>query len=77
VRPKEYAILALLAAHPGRVFSRRELIERIWGVGYAGGQRTIDVHVRWLRAKIEDAPSRPAHLITVRGTGYRLDPPTE
>ena len=75
VRPKEYAILALLAANPGRVFSRPELIDRVWGNQYRGDQRTIDVHIRWLRSKIEADPARPSHLVTVRGAGYRLDPP--
>ena len=75
LRPKEFALLALLATDPGRVFSRDELVARIWGPTYAGGLRTVDVHVRWLRAKIEEDPARPVHVITVRGTGYRLDPP--
>ena len=75
LRPKEFALLAVLATHPGRVFSRSELLDRIWGSAYAGGPRTVDVHIRWLRAKIEEDPARPAHVITVRGTGYRLDPP--
>jgi DNA-binding response OmpR family regulator len=75
LRPKEFALLALLATNPGRVFSRSELVERLWGNAYAGGRRTVDVHIRWLRAKIEDDPARPVHVITVRGAGYRLDPP--
>ena len=75
LRPKEFALLALLATDPGRVFSRDELVARIWGSTYAGGPRTVDVHIRWLRAKIEEDPARPVHVITVRGTGYRLDPP--
>ena len=75
LRPKEYAILALLATNPGRVFSRAELIERLWGRAHHGDPRTIDVHLRWLRSKLEPDPARPAHLVTVRGAGYRLDPP--
>jgi DNA-binding response OmpR family regulator len=75
LRPKEFALLAMLASDPGRAFSRAELVDRIWGRTYAGGARTVDVHIRWLRAKIEHDPARPVHLITVRGTGYRLDPP--
>jgi len=75
LRPKEFALLTVLATHPGRVFSRAELVDRIWGAAYAGGPRTVDVHIRWLRAKIEEDPARPAHVITVRGAGYRLDPP--
>ena len=75
LRPKEFALLALLAAHPGRVFSRRELIDRVWGPGFEGDLRTVDVHVRWIRSKIEVDADHPASLVTVRGTGYRLDPP--
>jgi DNA-binding response OmpR family regulator len=75
LRPKEFGLLALLAAHPGRVYTRRELLERVWGGAHASGPRTVDVHVRWLRSKIEPDPERPCHLVTVRGAGYRLDPP--
>lgn len=75
LRPKEFALLALLATHPGRVFSRRELLDRVWGPGFEGDPRTVDVHVRWIRSKIEGDADHPANLVTVRGTGYRLDPP--
>lgn len=75
LRPKEYGLLALMASHPGRAYTRRELLERVWGHDRASGQRTVDVHVRWLRSKIESDPERPVHLVTVRGVGYRLDPP--
>ena len=75
LRPKEFGLLALLAAHPGRAYTRRELLERVWGAGTGSGARTVDVHVRWLRSKIEVEPERPIHLVTVRGVGYRLDPP--
>lgn len=74
VRPKEFALLAWLAAHPGRAFTRAQLLEHVWGTDRRGGPRTVDVHIRWLRAKIEPDPSRPEHLVTVRGVGYRLDP---
>ncbi|HEX2756080.1 MAG TPA: response regulator transcription factor [Candidatus Limnocylindrales bacterium] len=74
LRPKEFALLSVLASDPGRVFSRTELVDRAWGPAYDGGSRTIDVHIRWLRAKIERDPARPSHVVTVRGTGYRLDP---
>jgi two-component system alkaline phosphatase synthesis response regulator PhoP len=77
LRPKEYRLLALLAAHPGRAYTRRQLLDRVWGPGHKGGARTVDVHVRWLRSKIEDDPERPIHLVTVRGVGYRLDPVQE
>jgi DNA-binding response OmpR family regulator len=75
LRPKEFRLLAMLAAHPGRAYSRRQLLDRVWGPDQIGDPRTVDVHVRWIRAKIEPQPDRPIHLITVRGVGYRLDPP--
>lgn len=75
LRPKEFQLLAMLAAHPGRAFTRRQLLDRVWGPGQVGDPRTVDVHVRWLRSKIEAQPGRPVHLVTVRGLGYRLDPP--
>lgn len=74
LRPKEFDLLALLAADPGRVFTREELVDVVWGSAYRGNVRTVDVHVRWLRAKIEDHPAQPRHVVTVRGSGYRLDP---
>ena len=74
LRPKEFQLLAMLATHPGRAYTRRQLLDRVWGHGHAGDPRTVDVHVRWLRAKIEPAPATPAHIVTVRGVGYRLDP---
>ncbi|HSK51897.1 MAG TPA: response regulator transcription factor, partial [Clostridia bacterium] len=74
LRPKEFDLLAALAARPGRAHTRRQLLDRVWGHGYYGDPRTVDVHVRWLRSKIEVEPDRPAHLLTVRGVGYRLDP---
>ena len=73
LRPKEFGLLALLAAHPGRAYSRRELLDTVWGIDHQGGARTVDVHVRWLRSKVEPDPERPVHLVTVRGLGYRLD----
>jgi DNA-binding response OmpR family regulator len=75
LRPKEFGLLALLASHPGRAYTRRELLERVWGHGHGSGARTVDVHVRWLRSKIEPDPEHPVHLVTVRGVGYRLEPP--
>jgi len=76
LRPKEYDLLALFAAHPGRAYTRRQLLDRVWGAAHRGDPRTVDVHVRWLRAKIEADPSNPTHLVTLRTTGYRLDPPS-
>lgn len=74
LRPKEFQLLALLAAHPGRAYTRRQLLDRVWGQDHDGDPRTVDVHVRWLRSKIESQPDAPNHLVTVRGVGYRLDP---
>jgi DNA-binding response OmpR family regulator len=74
LRPKEFQLLALLAAHPGRAYTRRQLLDRVWGQHHGGDPRTVDVHVRWLRSKIEPRPDAPVHLMTVRGVGYRLDP---
>jgi len=74
LRPKEFQLLAMLAAHPGRAYTRRQLLDRVWGHDHHGDPRTVDVHVLWLRSKIEPRPDAPVHLVTVRGVGYRLDP---
>lgn len=74
LRPKEFQLLAMLAAHPGRAYTRRQLLDRVWGYDHDGDPRTVDVHVRWLRSKLEPQPDVPVHLVTVRGVGYRLDP---
>ena len=71
--PKEYDLLAFLAANEGLVFSREQLLEKVWGYDYAGDTRTVDVHIRWLRQKIEGDPAKPEHLVTVRGAGYKLE----
>jgi DNA-binding response OmpR family regulator len=73
LRPKELRLLELLARHPGRVYTRRQLLDRVWGAGHEADPRTVDVHVAWLRSKLERDPERPVHLVTVRGIGYRLD----
>jgi phosphate regulon transcriptional regulator PhoB len=70
--PKEFKILAMLMSTPGRVFSREELLEQVWGLDFYGDTKTVDVHIRWLREKIEDDPSAPKYVQTVRGFGYRL-----
>lgn len=75
LRPKEFQLLATLATHPGRAYTRRQLLDRVWGPDQGDDPRTVDVHIRWLRAKIEAQPDRPVHLVTVRGVGYRLDRP--
>lgn len=72
IKPKAFELLAFLVRHPGQVFSRDQLLEKVWGYDYAGETRTVDVHVHWLRTAIEDDPSRPRYLQTVRGVGYVL-----
>jgi len=73
LKPKEYELLVCLAKHPGRVYTREMLLEQIWGWEYIGDSRTVDVHIRWLREKIEVDPSNPKHLITIRSAGYRFE----
>lgn len=70
--PKEYELLKLLVTNPGRAFSRDELLERIWGYEYYGDTRTVDVHIRHLRAKLKDDPDVSEAIETVRGVGYRF-----
>ncbi|MBC7806173.1 MAG: response regulator transcription factor [Akkermansiaceae bacterium] len=69
---KEFDLLALLAAHPGRVFDRQTLLDRVWGEDAYVDDRTVDVHIRWLREKIETTPGKPQYLLTVRGIGYKF-----
>jgi DNA-binding response OmpR family regulator len=69
---KEYALLSFLASSPGRVFSRDLLLEEIWGYEYCGDARTVDVHIRHLREKIEERPAEPHFILTVWGTGYKF-----
>lgn len=70
--PKEYRLLELFMSYPRRVWSREQLIEQIWGPDFLGDTKTVDVHIRWLREKLEKDPSQPEYLITVRGFGYRF-----
>ena len=70
---KEFDLLAFLARNRGLVFNREQLLEKVWGYDYVGGTRTVDVHIRWLREKIETNPANPKRLITVRGIGYKLE----
>ena len=72
LRPREFDLLAFLASRPGRVYSRDQLLQEVWGFDYAGDTRTVDVHIRWLRMKVEDDPANPRRLQTVRGVGYRF-----
>jgi len=69
---KEYALLSFLASNPGRVFPRDMLLEEIWGYEYCGDARTVDVHIRHLREKIEESPAEPHYILTVWGTGYKF-----
>lgn len=70
--PKEFKLLELFMSHPKRVWSRDQLLEKIWGPDFVGESKTVDVHIRWLREKLELDPSNPHYLVTVRGFGYRF-----
>jgi DNA-binding response OmpR family regulator len=73
LKPKEYDLLAFFGSHRGQMLSREFILERVWGWDYIGDSRTVDVHVRWLRQKIEVEPSHPERIVTVRGGGYRFE----
>jgi len=73
MKPKEYELMLFLAQHRGQVLSREFILERVWGWDYIGDSRTVDVHIRWLREKIELDPATPVRIITVRGAGYRFE----
>ena len=73
LKPREFDLLALFMRNPGRAFTRDQILEQLWGHDYIGDVRTVDVHVRWLREKIEADPSTPARIITIRGVGYRFE----
>jgi two-component system, OmpR family, phosphate regulon response regulator PhoB len=70
--PKEFRMLELFMSYPRRVWPREQLLDKIWGADYVGDSKTVDVHIRWLREKIELDPSHPEYLLTVRGFGYRF-----
>jgi DNA-binding response OmpR family regulator len=70
--PKEFDLLAELIRHRGAVLTRDLLLQRVWGFDFAGDSRTVDVHIRWLREKIEEDPANPTRIETVRGLGYRF-----
>lgn len=72
LKPKEFELLYFLASNPGRAFTRAQLLEHLWDENYYGDIRTVDVHVRWVRQKIESDPSNPKMLKTIRGVGYRF-----
>jgi DNA-binding response OmpR family regulator len=73
LRPKEYELLLFLARNRGIALSRDLILERVWGWEHDAGSRTVDVHIRWLREKIEPEPSKARRIITVRGLGYRFE----
>lgn len=70
--PREYSMLELFMQNPKRIYSRDELIEKVWGLDFDGDSKTVDVHICWLRQKIEEDPNKPKIIQTVRGFGYRL-----
>ena len=74
LRPREFALLVYLMRHPGQALSRGQILEEVWGITFMGETRTVDVHVRWLREKIEDDPANPKMIQTVRSIGYRFVP---
>jgi DNA-binding response OmpR family regulator len=73
LKPQEYELLVFFAEHKGQMLSREFVLERVWGWDFIGDSRTVDVHVRWLRQKIEEDPSNPKRIVTVRGGGYRFE----
>jgi DNA-binding response OmpR family regulator len=73
LKPKEFDLLVFLAEHHRQALSRQFLLERVWGWDFVGGTRTVDVHVHWLRERIEPDPAHPSRIITVRGSGYRFE----
>jgi DNA-binding response OmpR family regulator len=73
LKPKEFELLLFFFRNRGRAFTREQLLNQIWGYDFTGDTRTVDVHVSWLRQKIEDNPAKPTRLITVRGVGYRFE----
>ncbi|MFB2837226.1 winged helix-turn-helix domain-containing protein [Floridanema evergladense] len=70
--PKEFRILELFMSYPRRVWSREQLLDQVWGPDFVGDSKTVDVHIRWMREKLEKDPSRPEYIITIRGFGYRF-----
>ena len=72
---KEFELLAMLLENAGRVLPREVLIDRVWGHDYVGDTKTLDVHVKRLRAKVEEDPSNPVRIVTIRGLGYKFETP--
>ena len=73
LKPREFDLLAMLASNQGRALTRDQILERVWGHDYFGETRTVDVHIRWLRGKIQNYPHAPQRIITIRGVGYRFE----
>jgi len=73
LKPKEYELLTFMGQHRGQVLTRQFILERVWGWDFVGDSRTVDVHIRWLREKIEVSPEMPQRIVTVRGAGYRFE----
>jgi len=73
LKPKEYELLTFMGQHRGQVLTRQLILERVWGWDFVGDSRTVDVHIRWLREKIETIPENPERIVTVRGAGYRFE----
>jgi DNA-binding response OmpR family regulator len=73
LKPKEFDLILFMTQHHRQVLSREFILERVWGWEFSGGSRTVDVHVRWLREKIERDPANPERIVTVRGAGYRFE----
>ena len=73
LKPKEFELLLFLAQHRGQVLTREFILDKVWGWNYIGDSRTVDVHVRWLREKIEPEPGVPTRIVTIRGAGYRFE----
>lgn len=73
LQPREYDLLLLLAQRHGQTLSRESILQKVWGWEYFGDSRNVDVHIRWLREKIEEDPSKPKRIVTVRGAGYRFE----
>jgi DNA-binding response OmpR family regulator len=73
LKPKEFDLLRYLAVHQGKTLTRDTILQEVWGWDFSGGSRTVDVHIRWLREKLEDDPSKPERIVTLRGVGYRFE----
>jgi len=73
LKPKEFELLIFISRHKGQVLSRETILQEVWGWNFFGDSRTVDVHMRWLREKIEEDPSHPIRIVTVRGAGYRFE----